>query len=139
MNKQELVVIKAEVMWCKHNKPDDNGNYQIELTNLSPKAVEALESIGVEALSNPEKPEKGMYIRPKSKYPIKVLDSDGDVITTAIGNGSKAKAVIGSYAWQFKAKKGVSPSIKKIVITDLVEYNEGDDEFSSLMEEEEAL
>jgi hypothetical protein len=47
---------------------------------------------------------------------------DGDEITEDIGNGSKAKALVGSYDWTYKNKKGVSPSLIKLVITDLVEY-----------------
>jgi len=39
-----------------------------------------------------------------------------------VGNGSKAICMIGSYAWTYKNKKGVSPSLAKLVITDLVEY-----------------
>jgi hypothetical protein len=30
---------------------------------------------------------------------------------------------MGSYSWTFKNKKGVSPSLKKLVITDLVTYS----------------
>jgi hypothetical protein len=33
--------------------------------------------------------------------------------------------MIGSYAWTYKNKKGVSPSLAKLVITDLVEYASG--------------
>jgi len=29
---------------------------------------------------------------------------------------------VSSYSWTYKNKKGVSPSLKKLVITDLVEY-----------------
>jgi hypothetical protein len=30
--------------------------------------------------------------------------------------------LVGSYDWTYKNKKGVSPSLIKLVITDLVEY-----------------
>ena len=43
--------------------------------------------------------------------------------TEAIGNGSKAKALVSSYSWTYKNKKGVSPSLKKLVVTELVEYS----------------
>jgi hypothetical protein len=42
-----------------------------------------------------------------------------------VGNGSKAKAVINPYEWKYKNKKGVSPSLRKLVITELIEYGGG--------------
>ena len=39
-----------------------------------------------------------------------------------IGNGSKGKALVGCYEWKYKNKKGVSPSLKRLIITELVEY-----------------
>ena len=39
-----------------------------------------------------------------------------------VGNGSKAKVVLSHYDWTFKGKKGRSPSIFKLIITDLEVY-----------------
>jgi hypothetical protein len=66
----------------------------------------------------------GKYITCKSEKPIRVYDTDGDELAAGvqIGNGSKAKALVGSYDWTYKNKKGVSPALRKLVITDLVEY-----------------
>lgn len=133
------VKIKATVMWASLNKVNPMSNdYQVELTELSPQAVNALEEIGLEAHKNPDKPEKGFYIRCKSKYPIKALDSDGELITSSVGNGSKAVAVIGVYDWVFKNKKGKSPSLKKLVITELKKYEVEEDTVDT-SELEEAL
>jgi hypothetical protein len=54
---------------------------------------------------------------------MKVFDAGGnDLSTVAIGNGSTATAVVGAYEWSWKNKKGVSPSMTKLVIDSLVAY-----------------
>jgi len=131
------VKVAAEFMWAHLRRPNEmSGAYQIELCNLSPRAVAALEELGVEARKNPDKPEKGYFITCKSKHPIKALDSHGEEIIESVGNGSKGFAVLGSYEWSFKNKKGVSPSLKKLVVTELVEYHTGTE---TNLDEEEAL
>jgi hypothetical protein len=118
------VKIKADVFWCQHTKVNDmSGKYQLNLCNLSDAAVDALEAMGISVQTGEDKKsEMGRYITCKSQSPIKVFDADGDLIEEAIGNGSKAKALVGSYEWSYKNKKGISPSLGKIVITDLVEF-----------------
>jgi hypothetical protein len=59
----------------------------------------------------------------KSNYEIVPFDKSGKEIKEAVGNGSKALAMIKPYEWKWQAKKGVSPSLVKITITDLVVYN----------------
>lgn len=133
---QQAVKLKAEVMWAQTTKVNEmSGKYQINLTKLSDAAVEALEKMGIDVK---EKEDQGKYITCKSANPIKVFDEDNDEITEAIGNGSKAKAIITAYEWKYKNKKGVSPSLKKIVITDLVEYANGSGG-SSLKDDDEVL
>jgi hypothetical protein len=84
----------------------------------------------------PDKEGQGRYITCKSANPIKAFDNDGvELAGVKIGNGSKAKAIITSYEWKYKNKKGVSPSLKKLVITDLVEYGGG----SADLDDEEVL
>jgi hypothetical protein len=117
------VKLKATVFWSFHNKINDmSGKYMMDLGNLSDAAAKALEEIGVEVR---EHDEKGKFITCKSARPIRVFDNDGDEIDDEIGNGSKAKAIIGVFEWTYKNKKGKSPSIKKIVVTDLVEFASG--------------
>jgi hypothetical protein len=100
-----------------------SGKFQLNLCNLSDAAVEALEDMGISVQTGEEKKaEMGRYITCKSEKAIRVFDTDNDEITEAIGNGSKGKALVSSYSWTYKNKKGVSPSLKKLVITDLVEY-----------------
>jgi hypothetical protein len=127
-NLDKPVKVKAEVMWCFHNKPNEmSGKYQLDLCNLSNSAVTALEGLGLEVRKREDKPEKGFFITAKSNNPIKAFDETGkDLATVAIGNGSTAVAVIGAYEWSWKNKKGTSATIKKLVIEDLKEY-EGSD------------
>ena len=119
------VKIKATVMWCFHNKPNDmSGKFQLDLCNLSDNAVQALEGLGLEVRKREDKPEKGFYITCKSTVPMKVFDASGnDLNNVAIGNGSTATAVVGAYSWTFKNKKGTSASLTKLVVDNLVAYD----------------
>lgn len=123
----ESVKIKCDVFWAQLNKVNEmSGKYQVNLCNLSDAAVSALEELGISVLEDKEKKaDMGRYITCKSEKPMKAFDVDGDEITENIGNGSKAKALISSYSWTYKNKKGVSPSLKKLVVTDLIEYADG--------------
>ena len=124
MEEQVRIKIKADVYWAQLNKINEMSNkYQVNLCNLSDAAVEALEAMGVSvSIGEDKKADMGRYITCKSNNPIRAYDTDGDEISELIGNGSKAKAVVGSYEWKYKNKKGISPSLKKLVITNLVEY-----------------
>ena len=120
----EAVKVKAEVMWAFLNKPNEmSGKFQVDLCNLSDKAVGALEEMGIEVKT---KEGKGAYVTCKSTRPIAAYDDGGSLLEGDIlGNGSKAAAIITPYAWSFKGKKGVSPSLRKMVITELVAYTGG--------------
>ena len=126
---KKRIKLKANIYWCFHNRVNEmSGDYQINLCNLSEAAVDALEEMGIPvATGEGKKEDMGRYITCKSKKPIKVFDAEGDEITESIGNGSKGKAIVGSYDWTFKNKKGTSASLGKLVITDLVEYVAGGD------------
>lgn len=119
--------LKADVYWASLNRKNEMADaYTVDLCNLSDKAVAALEDMGISVQENAEKkPEQGRYITCKSQRPIKAFDTDNEEIVEDVGNGSKAICMIGSYAWTYKNKKGVSPSLAKLVITDLVEYASG--------------
>jgi len=116
--------MKCDIFWAQHNKINDmSGRYQINLCNLSDAAVEALEGMGISvATGEDKKADMGRYITCKSEKPMRVFDVGGDEITEAIGNGSKAKAMVSTYSWTYKNKKGISPSLRKLVVTELVEY-----------------
>lgn len=128
MSENTSVKIKCDIYWAQLKKMNEmSGAYQVNLCNLSAAAAEALEEMGITVnFDDDKKPEMGRYITCKSKNrPIKAFDVEGDEITEDIGNGSKAKALVGPYSWTYKNKKGISPTLKKLVITDLVEYSAG--------------
>lgn len=118
------VKLKADIFWAYFDKVNDlSQKYQVDLCNLSDDAVAALEAMGITVNSNPKKPEQGRYITCKSVNPIRPQDSSGNHITAIVANNSKATAMVSTYEWKFMNKKGISPSLMKIVITDLKEYN----------------
>lgn len=120
---KKFIKVKGEIMWAFTNKPSDmSGSYQVDLCNLSPAAVDALEEVGIAARRREDKPEKGFFVTAKSKYPITVLDKDGDPITDQVGNGSKGIGVVSVYEWKYKNKSGKSLSIGKLIVTDLKVY-----------------
>lgn len=120
------VKVKATIMWCFHNKPNEmSTKYQVDLCNLSTNAVTFLEGLGIEVRKREDKPEKGFFITCKSTVPIKVFDASGNSLeNTSVGNGSVATAIVGTYSWTWKNKKGVSPTVIKLVIDSLVAYEE---------------
>ena len=126
------VKVEAEIQWTFFDRVNDmSGKFQCDLANLSDKAVQALEAIGLEPRKREDKPEKGWFLTVKSNYAIQPFDKDGNEIKDVVGNGSKAIALIKPYSWKWKNKDGVSASLSKIIITDLVKYNaNGDDDTS---------
>ena len=111
------IKIKGDVYWAQLDKVNEmSGKYQVNLCNLSAAAVTALEGMGISVMVGSEAKEAmGSYITCKSSKPIRAFDADGLPVT-----------MIGSYPWTYKNKKGVSPSLGKLVITDLVAYDEGE-------------
>jgi hypothetical protein len=125
------VKIQAEVQWASFDKVNEmSGKFQCDLANLSTAAVEALESIGLAPRKREDKPEKGWFLTVKSNYAIQPFDKEGTEIKDVVGNGSKAIALIKPYSWKWKNKEGVSASLAKIIITDLVKYNASGDDAS---------
>jgi hypothetical protein len=128
MSTGKSVAIQADIYWACTQTPNptsEKEQYTINLSNLSDKAVKALEELGITVRSNTEKREaEGNYITCKSNYKIDAFDDKGELVPTdkKIANGSKATAIVSSYEWNYRGKKGVSPSIRKLTITDLIEY-----------------
>lgn len=113
---------------------EDNKKYECTIGNLSDKAAEALKELGIHIK---EKDTMGKYIVGKSLYVFEPVDEDGKPVDIAkIGNGTKVTALVSSYRHKMSAKYGAAPSIKKLIVTELKEYNpSGSDE---PREEEEA-
>lgn len=102
-----------------------SGKFQVNLGQLSDKAVAALAENGVEVKNKGD--DQGNYITVKSANPIKAVDADGFPIVADIGNGSLARAAVSFYDWTYLQKSGRSPSLKKLVIDDLLEYGDSAD------------
>ena len=124
------ITIKGSVQWANlevRNEMSDK--FQVDLCGLSDKAVEAIEEQGMTVHYKEDDKQKGSFITCKSNRPIPVSDADGAVVDgRVVGNGSLFIATINPYDWQFKGKAGVSPSLSKLIITDLALYdNDGDD------------
>jgi hypothetical protein len=123
-NLEKPIKLEAEIQWAFLNKKSEmSDRYQVDLTNLSEKAVAALEAVGIKPLNRADKPEKGWYITVKSTNEIKAFDSKGNQITDLIANGSKATALVKPYEWKFQSRTGISPSLQRLVITDLRVYS----------------
>lgn len=126
MNDQvKPITIKADVMWAFLTRQNElSGKYQVDLTNLSAGAVTALESMGLKVKN---KDDRGSYITCSSRNPIKAYNPSSDEIPgDIIGNGSKARAVVGFYDWTFSGKAGRSPSLLKLVVDELEMYEGGE-------------
>ena len=106
------------------------GKYGVQLTNLSERAIERLEELGVELKQKPDdKYARGRFIECKSQYPIdnsgrfKILFEDdgkspveGD--PREIGYGSIVRAKVKAY----KGRDGVvRPSLVSMTIEELVQ------------------
>ena len=100
---------------------EDNKKYECTIGNLSEKAAEALKELGIQIK---EKDTMGKYIVGKSIYVFEPVDQDGKPIEISkIGNGTKVTALVSSYRHKMSAKFGAAPSIKKLIVTELKEYN----------------
>ncbi len=132
---KESVKFSCTIMWANLHTRNEKGKfpsnkYDFMCTNLSPAAVDALESVGLKVGINAKKPEQGHYIKCKSERPFVVRGEDGEVMedATIVGNGTKAVVIVEPYQYNFKGTLGLSPSAKRIQITDLKEYVvEGED------------
>ena len=127
MSEAKPVTINADMMWSSLTEVNRrSGKYQVDLANLSKAAVEALEMMG---LSVRNKDGQGDFITAKSSHPIHIYDTDvAEIKGILVGNGSKAKAVVSYYDWKSPAgQAGRSPTLLKLVVTDLIPYGGGAD------------
>ena len=125
------VTLKGKVFWCERHKLNQYSNkYQVQLGDLSPKAVEALEDMGI--APNNKGDDRGYFITMKSQNPLKITDESGTEIPedVLIANGSDAVAVVGYYDW--KVGTGRSPSMIKMKVTNLIEYTQAPSDAEAL-------
>lgn len=117
------VVVSCELHWPFLNKQNDmSGKYQVDISKLSSKAVDVLSSMGIEARNKGD--DRGNYITVKSVNPIHPAFGGIDAVDSSlIGNGTKANAAIKPYHWDFKGKTGTSPSLAKLLVTEVAVYD----------------
>lgn len=114
------IAVACEIYWGFFDRKNDmSGKYQVDLCNLSPKAVAALEELGLKVRNKGD--EKGDFITVKSNNPIHLnFKPDVDPVDPdMVGNGTKANVSLSYYDWNFNGKKGRSPSLKKLLVTEL--------------------
>ena len=100
---------------------EDNKKYQCTIGNLSDAACEALTELGIKIK---QKDLAGKHITAKSLYKFELFDQQGNAIPVErIGNGTKVVALVSSYRHKMSSKYGAAPSIKKLIVTELKEYN----------------
>ena len=108
-----------------------SGKYQVDLCNLTEAQVKRLEEENVKVRNLND--DRGFFVTSKSaKYPINAYNTSGDELKgVKAANGSKADVLVGTYDWKSPTGlKGTSLSVKKLIITDLIEYMpKGDDDF----------
>lgn len=132
-SEQTQILKGVELQWAFLNKVNDmSQKYQVDLTNLTDEQIAQIESLKIDGIkpkirTSEKAPQKGKFITVKSSNEIFPLDTNGDRITALVGNGSKANMRLGSFKWKKPVGKeeGVSLSLEKLVITDLVVYNGG--------------
>ena len=124
----ENTVVKGTAFWAQLDQINQySGKYQVDISNLSAPAVEALQERGISVKNKGD--DRGFFVTCKSKFPIEAADKSGESLQgVKIGNGSGITAVISSYEWTSpQGRKGVSPNLKKLVVTDLKVYEKGGD------------
>jgi hypothetical protein len=115
-------VSNVETFWASLSERNSMSNkYQVDLSKLNERQVAGLEALGVEVKNKGD--DREYFVTCKSEYPIDVYDSEGNKLRgNEVGNGSVADAVISTYEWSFKNKKGVALNVLKLVVTDLNHY-----------------
>jgi hypothetical protein len=120
------IKVKATIMYPYLTRLNDrfnadNPKYEVTLANLSDKAVEKIEEMGITVY---EKEGMGKKITCKSINEIRAYDSktgeqvDGDLV----GNGSECIVILSAYSNRY----GSFPQLSKLTITELKTY-EGSD------------
>ena len=78
MSNAKPITVNATFMWPFLTEVNGmSGKYQVDLSELSPAAVEALEMMGIPVRN---KADRGDYITAKSTHPIRVYDTDSNEI-----------------------------------------------------------
>jgi len=126
MSDLKPVKINGELFWNKWMSEfntafnSDNNRYECTIGNISDDDAAKLTSLGIRVKN---KESQGNYIVAKSLHLFNPTDENlKPVDVKALGNGSKCTAIITAYTHKMSAKFGNSPSIKKLMVTEVVTY-----------------
>ena len=127
MSDLKPVKINGELFWSKWMAEfntafnTDNDRYECTIGNISDDDAAKLTGLGIKVK---HKEAMGNFIVAKSKYLFNPTDNNlKEVDVKELGNGSKCVAVISSYTHRMSAKHGNAPTIKKLMVTEVVTYN----------------
>lgn len=125
---KETAIISGKAFWTKLNRKDEySDKYQLDVGDLSEKSKEVLTSHGVKLKNKND--DRGEFITARTQYLVPVIDSDKKVIDsdTLIGNGSSVRVKVDfNKTHPFVEKYGTSMYLKKVQVTELVEYGKDD-------------
>jgi hypothetical protein len=124
-----MSVAKGTIYWaCIQHLNTMSGKYELDLS-IDKEEAKAFKAEGITVKKDEPKegqPDKGLWVKMKSKYPAKVVDVDKMPLDgKTVGNGSKVKVVWSPFDWNFKGKKGTSAGFTVVQVIELVEYNAG--------------
>lgn len=146
-NEAPNVMVNCSLFWPNlTHKNELAGKYTVDVGNLSDAAITALEDMGLNIHNKGD--ERGNYITCKSKNKYRAFKPDGSELLikgrtprdesddpesgVVVGNGSTARCLIGYYDWEYLKKKGRSPSLKRLVVENVVEYAPEAEEMEAL-------
>lgn len=122
----KTVKINGELFWnkwmsdfnLKFNK--NNNRYECTIGNISDDDAAKLTGLGIKVK---HKAAMGNFIVAKSKFLFEPIDEKSQKVdTTTLGNGSKCIALIAPYKHDMSAIHGNSPTVKKLMVTEVVTY-----------------
>ena len=121
---KETAIISGKAFWTKLNRKDEySDKYQLDVGDLSDKSKEVLASHGVKLKNKND--DRGEFITARTQYLVPVIDSDKKSMDqdTLIGNGSSVRVKVDfNKNHPFAEKYGTSMYLKKVQVTELVEY-----------------
>jgi hypothetical protein len=126
MNKVSIDLDNVTLYWASLSEKNQmSGKYQVDLCQLSPEQVSALEEIGVNVRTKGD--DKGYFVTAKSaNFPIAAYLEDGTIFGGKVANGSKADVKAEAFEWMHAPSKrtGWSVGIKigGLTVTDLIEF-----------------
>ena len=122
------VTINGELFWSKWMKAfnvafnEDNKRYECTVGNISDTDCKKLETLGIKIK---HKDSMGNFIVGKTldnKY-YNLTDTAGvPVDSDTIGNGTKVTVTLSSYETKMSKMHGMSPSINRIIVNELITY-----------------